>query len=313
MSKNMQKDILLNLKPIQKFAKGMGKDIERYFGKDKACIIGLGDDGVFYGKGLYEWFQKKKKPVTLTFMQEDGKGLEEGKTKGRKVLLVDNDIITGKSFQKAMNVMRAKKERLKIKDIRFAVLCDRMGMADFSLEDYPMPSSWDLKQLDAIDLEIIKNLSQDGRKTFVEIAKNAGLTAVGVKKRVEKLLKNEIIKIRGFLNTEKFYQASATVGIEADLKTISKLIKKLENCPLVYNLVKVSGHHNLVVDLIAPDQKRITDLIEKQLRSEPKIKYLEVDLGELPIVPKVHSLPHFVDGSKKCPCQKKCNRCEYFL
>jgi len=314
MLKNMEKDILLNLKPVQKFVKGVGEEVKKYFGKDPACIIGLGDDGVFYGKGLYQWFQKIKKPVNLTFMQENGKGLEEDKVRGRKVLIVDNDIITGKSYRDAMNMLRSKKERLRIKDIKFAVLCDRMALADFSVEGYPMPKSWNLKDLDGIDLEIIKSLSQDGRKTFVEIAKEVGLTPVGIKKRVERLIEREILKIQGLLNTEKFYQVSATIGIEADPDTISKLIKKFENCPLVYNLIKISsGHHNLILDIISPDQKRISDLIEKQIRSEPKIKYLEVDLGELPIIPKVHSLPHFVDKSKKCPCERKCNECEYFL
>jgi len=314
MSKNMEKDILLNLKPIQKFVSGVGPKIKKYFGKDKGCIIGLGDDGVFYGKGLYQWISQKNKKINFTTMDDDGKGLEEDKVKEKKVLLVDNDIVTGKAYRKAMNTMLRKKEELKIKDIKFAVLCDRMRLADFSVEDYPMPSSWNLKQLDAIDLEIIKSLSQDGRRTFVEIAKETGLTPVGIKNRIDRLIEKEILKIQGLLNTEKFYSVTATIGIDADSDIVSKLIKKFENCPLVYNLVKVTGgHHNLIVDLIAPNQKRITDLIEKQIRSEPKIRYVEVDLGELPIIPKIHSLPNFVDKSKKCPCEVKCNECEYFL
>jgi len=309
----MGKNFFLKIKSIQKFIKGVGEEVKRYFGKDKGCIIGLEDDGVFYGEGLWHWLSQKNKKITFTTMDDDGRGLEEEKAKGRKVLLVDNDIITGKAYQRAMSIMMAKKEKLKIKDIKFAVLCDRVKVADFSVEDYPIPSSWNLKNLDRIDLEIIKALSEDGRKTFVEIAKETGLTPVGIKNRIERLIKKEILKIQGLLNAEKFYQASATIGIEADSDTISKLIKKLQDCPLVYNLVKVSGHHNLIIDLIAPNQKRITDLVEKQIRTEPKIRYLEVDLGDVPIVPKVHSLPNFVDKKKKCPCQIKCNECEYFL
>jgi len=304
----------LNLKPIQKFIDGVGAKVKKYFGKDKGCVVGLEDDGVFYGEGLYQWLSKKDKKITFTTMDDAGKGLEEEKVRGRKILLVDNDIITGRAYQNTMNLMMRKKEKLKIKDIKFAVLCDRMHFADFSVEDYPMPSSWDLKSLDRIDLEIIKALSQDGRKTFVEIAKEIGLTPVGIKNRVERLMKKEILKIQGFLNTEKFYSISAAVGLDADPNTISKLIKKFENCPLVYSLIKISGgHHNLILDIVAPNQQRITDLIEKQIRAEPKIRYLEVDLGELPIKPKTHSLPNFVDQSKKCPCQVKCNECEYFL
>lgn len=309
----MSKNTLLELKPIQKFIDGVGQDIKKYFGKDKGCIIGVEDDGVFYGKGLYQWFSQKNKDINFTTMDDYGKGLEKDKVKGRKVLLVDNDIITGKAYRVAMNSVMRRREELKIKDIKFAVLCDRVKVADFSVEDYPMPSSWNLKDLDVVDLEIIKSLSQDGRKTFVEIAKETGLTPVGIKKRVERLMEKEILKIQAALNTEKFYSVSATVGVEADPKTISKLIKQFANCPLVYNLVKVSGHHNLIIDIIAPNSKRINDLIEKQIRSNTKIRYLEVDLGELPIIPKTHSLLTFVDKSKKCPCQTKCNECEYFL
>ena len=57
----MKKNTFLELKPIQKFVTGLGQDIKKYIGKDKACIIGLGDDGVFYGKGLYQWLLKEGK------------------------------------------------------------------------------------------------------------------------------------------------------------------------------------------------------------------------------------------------------------
>jgi|GEM_PF-359165 len=308
------KDILLNLKPIKKFVDGVGKEVKKYFGKDKGCIIGLEDDGVFYGKGLYQWISQKNKNINFAIMNDDGKGLEEDKVEGRKVLLVDNDIVTGKAYQKAMNLMLKKKEKLKIKDIKFAVLCDRMHLADFSVEDYPMPKSWNLRDLDEIDLVIIKSLSQDGRKTFVEIAKETGLTPVGIKNRIERLIEKEILKIQGLLNMEKFHSVSAIIGIDADPNTVSKLIKKFENCPLVYNLVEIfGGHHNLIIDIVAPNLERINDLVEKQIRSEPEIRCLEVDIGGLPRVPKAYILPNFVDRSKNCPCEVKCNECEYFL
>jgi len=310
----MKKNTLLSHKPIKKFIDGIGKQIKEYFGKDKACIIGLEDDGVFYGEGLYYWFSNQKKDITFTIMDDYGKGLEEDKVKGRKVLLIDNDIITGKAYRIVMDLMGEKKERLNIKDIKFAVLCDRVKMADFSVEDYPVPISWDLKNLDKIDLKIIKALSQDGRKRFVDIAKEIKLTPVGVKNRVEKLMKNNILEIHGLLNIERFYSMSASIRIGASPKLISKLIRKLENCPLVYNLVKISsGNHNLVISIVAPDLKRINDLITKQIRSEPEIKYLHVNLGELPIIPKGHFVSVFSNISKKCLCEKRCNECEYFL
>jgi len=311
----MQKNTLLSLKPIKKFIGGLGDKIKRYFGKDEGCIIGLEDDGIFYGEGLYYWLSKKNKNITFTTMDDYGKGLEEDKVKGRKILLVDNDIVTGKAYRTVMAFMRAKQEKLNIKDIKFAVLCDRMKMADFSVEDYPAPSSWSLKALDEIDVEIIKSLSQNGRKSFVNIAKKIGLTPVGMKNRVEKLIKQDILKIQGMLNIEKFYSVSATIGIEASSEIISKIIKKFESCPLVYNLVKFSsGHHqNLIIGVIAPDLKRINDFVSKQLRPEVGIRNIEIDIGEVPVVPKTYLLPVFSEKSKKCICEERCNECEHFL
>jgi len=310
----MKENNFLTLRPIKKFINGIGKQIERFFGNEKGCIVGLEDDGVFYAEGLYYWLKKQNKDINLTTMDDYGNGLEEEKLRGRKVLLVDNDIVTGKAYRTVMSIMREKRERLKIKDIKFAVLCDRMKMADFSVEDYPAPSSWNLKDLDEIDLTIIKLLSQDGRKRFVEIAQETGLTSVGVKNRVEKLIEHKILKIRALLNTEKFYSVSASIGINASPKTVSKLIKKFENCPLVYNLVKVSsGNHNLIIGLISPTIKRINDLIDKQIRLEEGVKDIHVNFGELPIVPREHLVSSFSEKFKKCYCKEKCSECEYFL
>ena len=103
------KDNLLSLKPVQKFIKGIGEDVRKYFGKDKGCLICLGDDGVFYGKGLYEWLGKRGAKLNLAFMEDDGEGLEEKIVQGRKVLIVDNDIVTGKSYKRAMEAIRVKR------------------------------------------------------------------------------------------------------------------------------------------------------------------------------------------------------------
>jgi len=281
----------LKFRPIQKFINGVGKNVKQYFEKDKGCVIGLGDDGVFYGLGLYQWLSKKNKKITFATMEDTGKGLEEEKVKGRKVLIVDNDIISGKSYKRAMEIMKAKKERLKIKAIKYAVLCDRTGLADFSVEGYSAYAPWALEKLDGTDLKIIQALANDGRKSFVEIAQKTGLSPVGIKNRVERLLDEGILKVQGLLNIGKCYSVSANIEIEADQKTISKLIEKFEKSPLVYHLVKTSGSYNLVISIIALNLENIENFIAKEIRKEPGVKHIEVNVGELPIIPKVWNPP----------------------
>jgi DNA-binding Lrp family transcriptional regulator/hypoxanthine-guanine phosphoribosyltransferase len=291
MLKNMPKNTLLKFKPIQKLVNGVGADVKKYFGRDKACVVGLGDDGVFYGLGFYQWLSQKNKRITFTTMDDDGKGLEEEKVKGRKVLLVDNDIITGKSYKRAMEAMKARKDKLKIKAIKFAVLCDRTGLADFSVEGYSAYAPWSLEKLDGIDLKIIQALSEDGRKPFVEIAKETRLSPVGVKNRVERLISEGVLKIQGLVDTGKCYSVSASVEIEADQKTISKFIEKFEKSPMVYHLVETSGRYNLLVGIIAPNLASIENFIAKEIRGDPGVKHIDVNVGELPIIPKAWSPP----------------------
>ena len=286
MLKNMTKNTLLSLRPIKKLIQGVGKDIKKYFSRDKSCIIGLEDDGVFYGEGLYRWLLKEKAKVVFTTMDDDGKGLEEEKVQGRKVLLVDNDIITGKGFKRAMEAMRLRKERLKIRDIKYAVLCDRTGLADFSVEGYSAYAPWSLERIDGVDLKIIQALSEDGRKSFVEIAKKTRLSPVGIKNRVERLIADGVLKIQGLLNMSKVYSVSAHIEIEADRVTVSRLLAKFEKSPLVYHLVKISGRYNLMTSIAAPNFESIENFIDKEIRKEIGIKHIEVYIGDLPIIPK---------------------------
>lgn len=283
----MLKNNFLEFKPIQKFINGIGVEIKKYFGKNKGAIIGIEDDGIFYGLGLWQWLGQKQKNISFTTMGDDGNGLEEEKIKGRKVLLVDNDIISGKSYKKAIEIIKNRKKRLKIKEIKFAVLCDRTNLADFSVENYSAYGSWGLEKLDGVDLKIIQALFEDGRTPFVEIAQKTSLGPVGIKNRVEKLIDDGILKIQGLLNIEKVCSVSAHIGIETDNKTISRLIERFKKSPLVYHLAKASGRYNLIISIAAPDLKAIENFISKEIRRDFRIKHIEVNIGDLPIIPRV--------------------------
>ncbi|MDH5450863.1 MAG: AsnC family transcriptional regulator [Candidatus Bathyarchaeota archaeon] len=57
--------------------------------------------------------------------------------------------------------------------------------------------------MDDVDSKIISQLQLDGRTTFNKLAKMVNFSSMGAKKRVEKLLRNEIIKISALVNAEQ--------------------------------------------------------------------------------------------------------------
>ena len=277
---------LLEYEPIKKFIDTIGKDLEKYFGKDKGALVYLKPNGVWYAQGLYEWLRKKRKDVTISTMEDDGDGLEIEKVRGRKVLLVDADVVTGKAYKRSMEGLRSRKKELQIKGVRFATYIDRVGLADFSVWKYSSESIWHLDELDAVDLQIVSSLTKDGRASFAEIGKKVNLSSVAVKNRVDKLLGERIIRIQAAFNLDQFYTTSALIYIEADMKTVEKFIEKFEKRQEVYCLVRVTGIYNLCVGIATHSWHDVQSFIEQEIRPSPSVKKIFVTTGEIPILPK---------------------------
>lgn len=282
---------LLNLEPIKRFIAATGEGVRKYFGKDNASIVYLRPDGIFYGMGLYQWLSKKKKNLTLTTMEDDGEGLEEEKVKKRKVLIVDNDIITGKGYKRSLEALRLRKSRLGIKDVKFAVYSDRIGLADFSVGKYAAETIWRLDIIDALDLKIMKYLVQNGRASFADIGKKVNLSAVAVSNRVEKLIKEKAFRIQGGLVVDQFYTMSAHIQVEAEPEILERLIDVLERALEVYRLVKMSGKQTLNMDILIRSLSHIEDFIANNIHTVPGSKKVDVTIGELPILPKIYFPP----------------------
>ncbi|MBI2644392.1 MAG: AsnC family transcriptional regulator [Candidatus Wildermuthbacteria bacterium] len=278
---------LLDFQPIQAFVKGIGKDVENYFGKDDGAIIYLQPDGIWYAEGLYQWLRQRKQNLVIATMEDDGAGLEEDKVKGRKVLVVDNDVVTGKAYKRAMEALRVRKRRLNIRDIKFATFFDRIGVADFFVEKYSAEAIWHFDEFDAVDLKIIKQLAQDGKKPLAEIGKAVGLSAVSVKNRIDKLVASKTLEIRGMLRIDQFFVIAGHIFIEADGATISKLLEQFEHMQEVLHVARTIGKWNLLVCVLGHNVESIEQFINSTIHTHAGVKRLEVYLGELPAKPKL--------------------------
>jgi DNA-binding Lrp family transcriptional regulator len=70
--------------------------------------------------------------------------------------------------------------------------------------------------LDDIDRKIISQLQQDGRTTLQDLSKITGYTSMGTKKRLEKLLKGDIIKVSALINPNALKLHPAIVMLEME-------------------------------------------------------------------------------------------------
>jgi len=102
--------------------------------------------------------------------------------------------------------------------------------------------------LDLKDIQIIRQLQKDARCTLKELADKINFTSMGAKKRLDKLLKNKIVKTSALLNIEKLKFIPVVVFIEAiSGEVIRKILSQFKDCPRIIKFfTTIGGDYNLI-------------------------------------------------------------------
>lgn len=120
--------------------------------------------------------------------------------------------------------------------------------------------------MDAIDQQIVARLRDNARASFAEIGAAVGLTAPAVKRRVDRLLDQGVIK--GFTavvdpealgwGTEAFVEVHCRGNV-----TPSRIRAHLESLPEVAAAYTVSGAADAIVHLRASDIRHLESALER--------------------------------------------------
>lgn len=172
--------------------------------------------------------------------------------------------------------------------------------------------------MDEVDHKIISQLQRNGRTTFKTLGELTGYTSMGVKKRVDKLLKEGIINISAQLNLEKLNLCAAVVLIETDgPEYANKLIKCFEECPRVVYIFKTIGGYNIIALVVAENQETLESIaMEKcSLKSKEGIRRSEFypirDIHYSPFMPVRRYLAK--KNLPTPPCNVDCETCERYI
>lgn len=133
--------------------------------------------------------------------------------------------------------------------------------------------------LDDVNRYIISEMVKDGRIKYTKLARNLGVTPAAVKERIERLIKNNIIKPTILLNMQELYPVTSAIGIEANPDAINNLVKRLAPFPHVLRMIRTSGNHNLVLSIVSEDFASLEKFINEQIRSERGLNHIEVNIG----------------------------------
>jgi Lrp/AsnC family transcriptional regulator for asnA, asnC and gidA len=127
--------------------------------------------------------------------------------------------------------------------------------------------------IDDLDLEILKHLQTDGRKSFTDIATDLGVAVGTVRNRVTRLIDEGVLHIFGRVIPHKVgFNAPVTLFISVDPPSIDAAVQELMQFPEVSYLALITGDFDLMVDLMCRDVDHLTELITKRLSKIPGMR-----------------------------------------
>ncbi len=124
---------------INKFISELGPKIKEYIGKDEACVVTLSGTGYYYALNLWKYLQREGKNVNFIEIKKidltSGKKINFNRKdlENKKILIVDYGIFSGSFYKLLIDTIKPLRNRYKIKDIKFIVDIDLVGLSDFAV------------------------------------------------------------------------------------------------------------------------------------------------------------------------------------
>ena len=149
--------------------------------------------------------------------------------------------------------------------------------------------------IDNLDTKILQILVDNGRKPFLEIARECGVSGAAIHQRIAKLQATNILEgSRALIQpTTLGYDTCAFIGIflkEPD--KFNEVVERLKEVPEVVECHFTTGEYDMLIKIYARDNEHLLHLIHERLqplglmRTETLVSFREVFSRALPVTPK---------------------------
>ena len=130
--------------------------------------------------------------------------------------------------------------------------------------------------IDKTDSKILIALNKDGRYSYAKLAKQLGIKATTISKRVEEMKKNDILAIRAVPNPVKLgYKAMAAIALDVEIPQLSQVTEKLVENPNISYLSTTFGKFDVILFAEYRDYETLYKLVREELPSIPGIQTIE--------------------------------------
>jgi len=122
--------------------------------------------------------------------------------------------------------------------------------------------------MDKLDIAIVSFLQKNGRVPFTEISQKLDVSEGTVRNRVNRLLKEGIVRIVGIADPAKMgYNVAALIAINVQGASGDEAAKRIAALPEVSDVLMVSGEFDLMVQIYCRDSEHLSTFISSKLRT----------------------------------------------
>jgi len=134
--------------------------------------------------------------------------------------------------------------------------------------------------IDKFDYNLIRELQNDGRTSYVDLAKKLGVVEGTIRKRLKKLLDNNILEIRAMPKPRGLgFNVASLMGIGVRLQDLRKVAVELAKKPNVVYLAFVTGRYEIMTGILTRSVEELGIFIEKEVATIPGIERTETFLN----------------------------------
>lgn len=137
--------------------------------------------------------------------------------------------------------------------------------------------------LDDLDWSLIQELEINGRQTNVELAKRLSVSESTIRRRIERLQNEGVIKVAAVPNLQKIgWGVRAIIMLQAEPSKLRAIVARLAERRNIHYLAQCTGSYNLVFWVLCPTIGELAEFVKTELSNVDGIKasntVIEVEL-----------------------------------
>jgi Lrp/AsnC family transcriptional regulator, regulator for asnA, asnC and gidA len=121
--------------------------------------------------------------------------------------------------------------------------------------------------LDDIDRRVVAALQADGRRAFVSMADEFGISESVVRYRVQRLEKAGILQVVGIADPLKIgFDLMSLIGVRVQPGTTDAVCQELLELPETSYVAAVAGQYDVFVEVVCRDTAHFQDLLNQRIQ-----------------------------------------------